>query len=78
MTHTVTPTEDGTMEILLKLGTVPAGGVVTVKNVKLEQSVAGEATNVIDDLQFDSEGYINDAADAGYVTEMTQSADSVV
>ncbi len=78
VTHTVTPTEDGTMEILLKLGTVPAGGVVTVKNVKLEQSVAGEATNVIDDLQFDSEGYINDAADAGYVTEMTQSADSVV
>ena len=77
--HTVTPTEDGTLEILLKLGTVAAGTTVTVSNVTVEESTDGEASNVLDgDLQFDSEGFIQDAADAGYVTDMTQSADSVV
>lgn len=77
--HTVTPTEDGTLEILLKLGTVPSGTTVTVSNVQVEQLVLGAVTEDLSDhVRFDSEGYIQDAADAGYVTEMEQSANSVV
>ena len=76
--HTVTPGETGTLEIVMKLGTVPANGTVIVQNVKVEQSTAGEAIDVLGDFSFDSQGYLQSAADAGYATEMNQNADSVV
>ncbi len=41
VTHTVTPTENGTLEILLKLGTVPAGTDVTVSNVHIKKAGTG-------------------------------------
>ena len=77
VTHTVTPTEDGTLEILLKLGNVPAGSTVTVRNVKVEKSALGTAVNVLsDNLRFDSQGYIRTAADSGYVTDLSETKES--
>ena len=39
--HTVTPDADGTLEILLKIGNVPAGTAVTVSNVRIRKTAAG-------------------------------------
>ena len=44
ITHTITPDANSTPEILLKLGTLPAGTDVTVSNFKIEE--ASEWTNV--------------------------------
>ncbi len=38
VTHTVTPTENGTLEILLKIGSVPAGTAVTVSKVQIKKT----------------------------------------
>lgn len=77
--HTVTPESDATLTIQCNLGNAGGANTVTVSNVKVEEITEGAAVNVLpDDLSFDSEGYINHAADSGYVTEMTQNADSVV
>ena len=36
VTHTITPTQSGTMEIVMKIGTLSADTTVTVRNVKIE------------------------------------------
>ena len=38
VTHTVTPKENGTLEIMLKIGNVPAGTAVTVSNIAVEEN----------------------------------------
>ena len=38
VTHTVTPGENGTLEILLKLGNVPANTAVTVSNIQISKT----------------------------------------
>ena len=43
VTHTVTPAENGTLEILLKIGTVPAGGMVTVSDIAISRLGGEEA-----------------------------------
>jgi len=76
VTHTIVPTENGTMEILLKLGTVPAGTAVTVSDIKLEEAESTEGENVIPSFSYNSEGYISRAADDGYVTLLEQGMSS--
>ena len=43
--HTVTPQIGGTLEILLKLGTVPANTKVTVKDIQIRQGTETEGDN---------------------------------
>ena len=43
VTHTVTPTESGTLEILLKLGNVPANSAVKVSNIQIKVTGAETA-----------------------------------
>ena len=44
VTHTVTPTQSGTMEIVMKIGTLSAETTVTVRNVKIE-SKTGDSSD---------------------------------
>ena len=41
VTHTVTPSENGTLEILLKIGNVPAGTAVKVSNIHIKKAGTG-------------------------------------
>ena len=45
VTHTAAPTENGTLEILLKIGNVPAGTAVKVSNVKIAESKPVSSSN---------------------------------
>ena len=71
--HTVTPTESGTLEILLKLGTVPADSKVTVSGVKIvQQGTETEGENLFGgSLSTGSSGNVYfDGAD-GYAANLT-------
>ena len=76
ITHTIAPTEKGGMEILLKIGNLPAGTAVTVSDIKLKAAESTEGENVIPSFSYDSVGYVSRAADDGYVTLLEQGSSS--
>ena len=76
VTHTVAPTESGTLEILLKIGTVPAGTAVTVRNVKVEEMSYGEGEDVLPSFRYDSTGSVSYAADDGYIVSLDRKGSS--
>ena len=76
LTHTIAPTENGTMEILLKIGNLPAGTAVTVSDIKLEAAETTEGESLIPSFSYDSVGYVSRAADDGYVTLLEQGSSS--
>ena len=76
VTHTAAPTENGTMEILLKIGTVPAGTEFTVSNVKVEEIAFAPGEDVLPSFSYDSTGSVNYAADGGYIVSLDKSSSS--
>ena len=74
--HTVVAAESGTLEILLKIGNVPEGTQVTVRNVKVEEIATAPGEDVLPDFSYDSEGSVNYAADGGYVVQLTKNGSS--
>jgi hypothetical protein len=49
VTHVVSPSENGTLEILLKIGEVEPGAVVTVSNVKIAEATETAGDNLMTD-----------------------------
>ena len=79
VTYTVTPETDAMLVLQFSLGNADGANTITVSNVHVEELVPGAVVEDLSDhVRFDSEGYIQDAADAGYITEMEQNANSVV
>ena len=76
VTHTAAPTENGTLEILLKIGTVPAGTEVTVSDVKVEEIAFAPGEDVLPSFSYDSTGSVNYAADGGYIVSLDKSSSS--
>ena len=77
VTHTVTPEADATLILQCNLGNANAGTTVTISDVEVEEISSDTATNVLpDSIRFDSQGYIKNFADTGYVTELQQNTDS--
>ena len=75
VTHVVTPTESGTLEVLLKLGTVPAGTEVKVSNVKVDELVETEGDNLMKDPLL-TWAPVHEWADADYETELSNTDSS--
>ncbi len=76
VSHTVAVTENGVMEILLKIGNVPAGTEVVVSDVKIEEISFGTSENILSSISYDSIGSISYAADNGYIVEVDKNSDS--
>ena len=89
VTHTVTPDTAGTLEIILKLGTVPANSSVTVSGLEIKDLSAGvgenlmknsltlgESTSVLPGFSYNSAGYIRHATDPGYIVDLKQNSSS--
>ncbi len=76
--HSVTPTQSGTLEILLKLGTVPAGQSVTVSNIvvrKLTGDAPGENL-MTQSLSVDNNGSVNFWAHEDYQAALSNDSSS--
>ena len=73
VTHTVTPTESGTLEILLKLGTVPLNGTVKISGIRIvEQGKETEGENLFTgSLSTGSEGNISFWAEGAYAASLS-------
>ena len=76
VTHTAAPTENGTLEILLKIGTVPEGTEVTVRNVKVEEIAFAPGEEILPSFSYDSTGSVNYAADGGYIVSLDKNSSS--
>ena len=73
VTHTVTPTESGTLEILVKLGTVPAGTVVKVSDITISKRGGGTPGDnlMTDPLTADASGAVNFWAHEDYAASLS-------
>ena len=79
VTHTVTPTEGGTLEILLKLGALPAGSTVTVSDIAIS-TLGGETAGdnlMTDSLSAGSSGNVNFWAHEDYTAALSGDGSSV-
>ncbi len=74
--NTVTPTESGTLEIMLKLGAVAANGEVTISNIQVEELSYGTGESVLPSFRYDSVGSISSAADGGYIVSLDKAVSS--
>ena len=78
VTHTVTPGESGTLEILLKLGTVPADTTVKLSGIKIvQQGKEAEGENLFtDSLSTGSAGNISFWAEGAYAAALSGNGSS--
>ena len=76
VTHTVKPGENGTLELLLKIGNVPAGTAVTVSNVKVEEISFAPGEDLLPSFRYDSTGSVSYAADGGYIVSLNRNSSS--
>lgn len=74
--QTMTAGGDGELVLQLSVGNASSGTNVTVQNVKV-QAFGTPGDDWAADLKYDSIGFFNVNADGGYVTKLTQAADSV-
>ena len=74
--QTMTAGGDGELVLQLSVGYAPSDTNVTVQNVKV-QSFGTPGDNQAGALKYNSIGFFNVNADSGYVTKLTQAADSV-
>ena len=74
--QTMTAGGDGELVLQFAMGNAPGGTNVTVQNVKV-QAFGTPGDDLAADLKYDSIGFFNVNADGGYVTKLTQAADSV-
>ena len=74
--QTMTAGGDGELVLQLSVGNAPSDTNVTVQNVKV-QAFGTPGDDWAADLKYDSIGFFNVNADGGYVTKLTQAADSV-
>ncbi|MGX8698373.1 MAG: hypothetical protein ACSW8F_00405, partial [bacterium] len=78
ITHLITPDTAGELELILKLGTVPADGVVTVSEFKVEKLTQSEGASLLPAaFRMDTEGHLELFAFEGYAAALTggESAD---
>ena len=74
--QTMTAGGDGELVLQLSVGNAPSGTNVTVQNVKV-QAFGTPGVDLAADLKYNSIGFFNVNADGGYVTKLTQAANSV-
>jgi hypothetical protein len=74
--QTMTAGGDGELVLQLSVGNASSGTNVTVDNVKV-QAFGTPGDNLAGELKYNSIGFFNVNADGGYVTKLTQAADSV-
>ncbi len=74
--NTVTPTQSGKLEVMLKLGAIPAGGVVTLSDIKVEEISYSKNESILPSFHYDSVGFVSKAADNGYITSLSQSGNT--
>lgn len=75
--YDVTPENDATLILQFSLGNAAAGTTVTVSNIKVEELSLTAGENLLSNFSFNSTGYIGNASDGGYVTELSQNSTSV-
>lgn len=78
VSHQVSPATSGELEILLKLGTVPADTDVKVSNVKVSELSLAPGENLLSGFKYNSVGSVSDATDDGYITSLEKKSDSAV
>ena len=78
VSHQVSPATSGELEILLKLGTVPADTDVKVSNVKVSELSLTPGENLLSGFQYNAVGSVSDATDDGYITSLEKKSDSAV
>lgn len=75
--YDVTPENDATLILQFSLGNAAVGTTVTVSNIKVEELSLTAGENLLSNFSFNSTGYIGNASDGGYVTELSQNSTSV-
>ena len=76
VTYNITPETDSVLTLQFSLGNAAGKNNFTISNIKVEEIVYASAKNVIPSFRHDSVGYISRAADAGYITSLTQTGSS--
>lgn len=76
VSYEVTPEADASLILQFSLGNAVSGTTVTVSNVKVEELTLDGGEEVLPSFSYDSVGYINSAADSGYIVSLEQHSSS--
>ena len=72
----IAPDSEGQLILQFSVGNAVSGTEVTISNIKVQELSLSEGSNLIPDFSYNSVGYINSAADGGYIVSLDQSSSS--